>query len=495
MKKTTHKLLAELYAIDPTLQEHEPQLIKLIAHMMEHKPDISIDATFVSQLRERLIGDVPSHYSFMSHFFMNKKQIFVGAGVVLSLFLAVGLYQYGMAPRSAEGGIATLFAPATIVQKSSGAFGNLAAGSFTSSQEFGGDDMKATSVEGRGSGEAMVGDAGFGGGSAMMIAPTMYTYAYAGDEFEVSESMLPVYRRSVANLGSQNLGTQLKNLGKGLVDLSSFGQLQVDNISFYDNDYRITVDILNGFVSIHENYMYRQDIYREARESDILPEDELIRIANAFLQSHGIDAKNYGAPVVDMQWKMHRDIARSSMPVYEDYIPNVLVVIYPFLFEGNMAYDYSGLPEGVRVNVDIFSRKVQSVSNLLAGHFESSAYEMETDVDVLKFFAEKGGIHGASWYTEDADIQELQLGTPRVVYVQHYLLQGDNLPYREVFIPALQFPVTNVPLDRPFYHSRMVTIPLVKDILEEAKKQPIDPPFTIMKGGSTEPSVGIDMPR
>jgi len=493
MKKEIQTILEELYAIDPALRQHEPELEKVILNMLAHKPDVHVDRQFAEHLRERLMTTQHSkeqhktYSSFLSKLFMNKLPVMVGTGAVLSLFLVVGVYQYNalQQPPLSGGSMASLFSPAEIVQKKPGAFGSLAA-----NFDAGGvPEAASLNVRQFGGGGVTQQDMTIGTGetSKMIIAPIAYTYKYVGDPIVVGDSSLPVYRRITADIAARTLGQQLKHAGAGLLDLGSFGDLSAENLTFYDKDYRITLDLVNAQASIYSNYMNRPDVYREAKQSDVLPESELIRIANEFLQKHGIRTSGYGAPVVDMQWKKDLEQRKLSDPESVEYVPTVINVVYPFALENSVAHDYNGTPEGMRVGVDILSKRVDSVSNLLAGGFESSRYSVETNNGTLKKFAEQGGLFSNPWYSEDMEVQELQLGTPTLVYVQHYLAEEISSGSREVFVPALQFPVMNVPAEGPFFHSRIVTIPIVQEIIDRAgKEQPIptEPPVHILRGVS-----------
>ncbi|HBB38216.1 MAG: hypothetical protein UV82_C0002G0122 [Candidatus Magasanikbacteria bacterium GW2011_GWD2_43_18] len=493
--KKIHTFLKELYAIDPTLKAHETELIILLTRMLEQKPDVHIDDAFVSSLRKRLVGTpVPSSPSFFTHLFMNKQPAFIATGAVLSLALLVGVYHYGTTRTGmiSGGQFASIFSPNEVVHRNAGAFGVLSSTESAAAPTAESVSFDTSMLSSRMPADTVVGMGGDGVDAKMMIAPApyRYTYTYTGEPLELTDTTLPVYRRIVPTNASQALGTQLSNVGTGLVDLSSFGTLHAETISIYDNEYRITIDIANGQASIYENYDNRQDIYREATEADMLPEQQLIDIADAFLRAHNISTAGYGTPVVDMQWKTVQAKQETADAAYQTYIPNIITIIYPFQLEDHTAHDYSGLPEGMRVNVDIFTKKVNNVSNLMAGGFEASDYDVTTDSSRVISLAEQGGLNMYPWYAEESEERILELGTPTLVYIQHYLPQEGNARSYEVFIPALQFPVQNIPTDEPFYSSRIITIPLVTNILDEERDRPIptEPPILLMKDGA-EPAV------
>lgn len=499
MKKHIQQFLLELYIMDPSLREHETQLIELISRMLQEKPDVKVDETFVSELRMRLVGESIQSHSFLSRFFMNHNvPAMIGAGAALSLLLVVGIYQFtanGLSNKTPGGSIASLFQPNEIIQKKAGAFGNLALGTFQGIPEERGSAATSQVI-------------GFGGGNAlssqdvtsrMIIAPVSYTYTYVGEPINISEQTMPVYKRLASDLASESLANRLKDAGAGMIDLSTFQNLHVQTVSLKNDRYNIQLDIEQARASIFSQYRNEPGVVEEVSLSDVPSEEALIAIANTFLQTHDIDTRAYADPVVDMQWKeQQRRIAYN--PDVKGTAPPIITVIYPYALGNTHASNYNGVPEGMQVNIHIARDKVESVWNILAGNFESSQYAVETDQEKMNKFIVQGGLY-TPWQQDDAalrqaqDKKQLELGTPTVVYVQHHLPGSNGGDSQEVFIPALQFPVMNKPTEGPFYHSGIVTIPLVKDILDEAgrdRPMPTEPPVTIMRN-VIEPTVVSDI--
>ncbi len=56
-----NKILEEIYVIDPTLREHQADLPNLITTLEANRPQITIDATFVHNLRTSLLTATPAH--------------------------------------------------------------------------------------------------------------------------------------------------------------------------------------------------------------------------------------------------------------------------------------------------------------------------------------------------------------------------------------------------------------------------------------------------
>ena len=77
MEKDIEKILQELYEVDSSLKEKEKELRKIIHTMLNLKPNVKIDETFKSTLREniskKIISEKLKNYSSQKqniwHFF------------------------------------------------------------------------------------------------------------------------------------------------------------------------------------------------------------------------------------------------------------------------------------------------------------------------------------------------------------------------------------------------------------------------------------------
>lgn len=57
MHTQVEKIIDELYAVDPSLREHEADIRALVTTLIETKPEVVISETFVRSLRERLVSE------------------------------------------------------------------------------------------------------------------------------------------------------------------------------------------------------------------------------------------------------------------------------------------------------------------------------------------------------------------------------------------------------------------------------------------------------
>jgi hypothetical protein len=53
-------ILDELYALDPDLREKESEIKKIIEKMMKNRPEVEINETFRTELREKIMREIAS---------------------------------------------------------------------------------------------------------------------------------------------------------------------------------------------------------------------------------------------------------------------------------------------------------------------------------------------------------------------------------------------------------------------------------------------------
>ena len=91
---------------------------------------------------------------------------------------------------------------------------------------------------------------------------------------------------------------------------------------------------------------------------------------------------------------------------------------------------------------------------------------------------------------------DIELGNPEVVLTSYWKDNGDGTGGQMLYVPALRFAVLNPPKDQPWFR-KAVTVPLAKDLLDqaEANNNGYPTPIMYMKGGdvpaaaTTEPAV------
>ena len=484
--KRLEALLEELYAIEPELRAQDAALRRLTLELLASKPEAAIDERFIERLRGELLARANALHpkpSFMS-FLTSKNRFLVPALAVLVLVTAAGAMFQNFLP-----GRGTSSRVASIERVQAQAFGKLASSTAPSGVGAGGDAASPASPARPQSG----GGGGLATGvDAKMIAPdwipTIYRYTYAGDPIENLPANVDVYRRTK---GAPAVGplAALQGVHLGLVDLKKVKNGFVQSFSIAEtreNGYVFNVDPQEGMVNIFQNGKWisplsrcmDQNCYEQNRlkESDLLSDEETIRIADAFLAEYGIPKSEYGAPIVNNQWRVQYQAmdaaARSSF-----WFPEGVSVVYPVLVDGKIAYDEGGNPYGLNVNVDVRMKRAQSVWNLFTRTYQASSYAAETDAKRLIGIAENTD----AWYGEvpaNAKTVSIELGTPQIGYTRSWQMIGDT--GSELLVPALIFPLKNAPAELWRTH---VVVPLAKDLLDamgnNGRPMPVDLPVTL----------------
>lgn len=511
-KLDIEQILFELYSVDPSLRAQQQELRSLLEKMVFSQPDIKVDQAFAQNLRQTLLSNPLKQNNFISYFSnMLKKPVLIASAATLGIAVLVSVSFWkndnsdkfarldrNMTTLSFAGELpSNAFGP--LLNSQASAFGSVlskesVSGGYSLSRE-GGEVISPMAVSEPAVG---VGNNSFSSLHMMdkMIAPPYYnyTYQYTGEPLNLTETESPVFRRIKDTGFSRNFAQTLIGKDNGMIDLSKFDNTLLQNFQIAqnkDDGYFINVDLVNGSVNINPQYeLWYTPCYsgncespRLLTEKDIPSNDEIIGIANKFLDQFGISRESYGKPVVDENWKSNypmpfaEGMARDTSFVPQ-YIPDVMSVIYPLIIEGQKITESNGVDFGLHVSVDIRKMKAQGLWNLFTNKYEKSNYEIETDANRILKIAQRSG---SGWYQNpEENTRTLNLGTPEKIYILHYQYIPQTGISNELYIPALKFPVTNIPTDQTYFYQKFIIVPLVKEILPQYEPQPGQPPVTIM---------------
>lgn len=494
-------LLQELYSWNPKLEEKEAELVKLIKSMAEAKPDTKFDEVFAADLKKDLLNHrilldnddgLKDNNLFFNFKSMNKK-IYIAVGSVAVLGVAVLAIMLNAFPKNkvsfmnsskndqfvkaqpgAFGSLALLTSANSNSANQAAAKGAVAAvpatSEMSSARTVASVDSMATSATGMGGGGNVA--------SKMLIAPMhSYTYVYKGEPLDLTAGSGTVYRRikGDGNLSS-NLDSLISTKTFGPIDLGKFSNLRTGSISLLEDKklgLNINIDFNEENIYIYQNWLQWRsdrdncgdnqacwDSYR-IKINDVPGDDTLINKATSFLSEKGINLEHYGAAKVDNNWRLNYE---ASTDKANYYIPEEMSVIYPLVVDGQEVYDQSGNPDGLRVTVNLLQNAVSGASNLTSYRYETSDYALETDASKILGLAEKGGYGSGIYYaSENQDNITLELGTPTKSLIR--LWRYTNNINEELLIPALIFPINNVPAD--YYGSKYITVPLVQEMVTE----------------------------
>lgn len=482
MTSTHQTILAELYEIDPSLREHEAELLPLVQKLLANDPAQKPSPAFVKKLRAELKARAASaengaveyraSYAAPSAFasFFNRFA-YATAGAVAAVVIAVPVTMQFMqgdqffAPKSPDNemGMKAESDGFTTDQANPMPTGNNPApGAYSRTQSGGG------------------GMGGMDGGmsTSMLIAPwNPVKYRLEGDLPALPTGDVEVLERTMRAMNIPFSGIQ-NAFRDAAIDLSSFDGTSVDNISITQRrqfGYTINLSTVDGSVSINqawafwphpENNCRDEECYRnlQPKLSDIPADAEVIGIANALMTEHDIALDGYGSPVVDDTWRIQYD---SMADKRYAYVPESIRVIYPLLIDGEPVFESGGEPTGISVQVSIKHKRVSDAWGLTTYQFDSENHDAVSDRATIENFLGQAG-------SQMPDAPTVTLSNPTLGMVRMYLYENNES--RELFVPALIFKMPAMP-EGIGYYQQSVAVPLAKDLLEKATPppMPIDP--------------------
>ncbi|MCF7794883.1 hypothetical protein K9M50_00790 [Patescibacteria group bacterium] len=471
-KNKIDKILQDLYKIDPELKKQEKELIKIIKKLLASKPEVKIDQSFVKDLRKKLLQGGKKQVGFKINY-MNKF-IYAGIGMAVMALVLIPYYTNKNNNLSVDNilkdnGIKI----ESVEEKAFGSLGDISsqnANNEEGANRAGGD----ASVMGLGSAEmsAREGTADDRISIMPMPTPVMYEYKYVGDSFDINKDSTNVIKRvKDSDLSAEN-AMSLNSLGIGGISYSNFDKLKVDNISLYedkDSGYIVSIDSGEQKISIYKNWQtwpQEDGLNERLKISDIPNDDNIIAIADNFVESYNLDMSPYGEAVVNKSWLKNYERAENKESVY---IPQTMTVIYPLIINDKEVYNEYNNKYGLSVQVDIKNNKVSSVNEIINHNYQSSNYEVVQDEARLIDIAERGGYRNYSYNRGNEDVEKkiVELGTPslEMVRVWKYSPNGSE----ELYIESYIFPVINSE-DSNFYRDYLI-VPIVEDLIKEDEKK------------------------
>lgn len=506
MKTSIKQFLADLYAIDPTLKAHEPELIPLLEKLIAEDPSSAPDDAFVQKLRMQLREHAAGLEQEPAGSFFERFKYAFGGLATVAVILPVAFILTNQQPTNPGSPLFTNSVEST----GKNAFGKLSDMITTNSMV--GTDMRSARPQSGGGGPGI----GGGGEGAVTNAvapygdmdmrimpwnPVTYTYVYSGSLTDLQPNV-SVYKRNFKRL-SVPMSTIAASLNLGGVNMGSFSNMDVESVSFAQQSqygYRMYVNMMDSSVSIDANYekwpqsncqteaCWKQ---QQVKIGDVLSDEEAISIAQDFAKDHGIDLSEYGTPELDSQWRREYDRATDKSLVY---IPDSQRVIFPQLIDGKPVYDQSGIKSGLSISVNVKEKRVMNVYGIADHSYLKSEYAGVTDEAAIQTFL--SSVDNYNYYIDpaasvregsaDANTKKVTviLGQPTVSYALYYrYTQNRN---EEILIPSLVFPVERVEGDTTenMYYRQQVVVPLSQEMLEEMSKQPEVMPM--MRGGAVE---------
>lgn len=469
-----NKILEELYLVDSSLRKEEELIRKILSDMEAVRPNIVADPNFIISLRETILkraNEISSQPSRQFSWAMiSPKYAMAGLAILVVIMIMPMLFLGG---QNRFQGVSV----GEIQQLNENAFGPL---------------VYQPVVGGRGGG-------GGGGGLTMSAMPagdqtkemapliypgpeyTQIKYIYEGGEFEVPSEGF-VYKRKISGTSAQSIISALKNF-----PLSQLKNATVGDISLTEDrefGYNVSISLREGWISFFQNWERwpMQDVgcaneecfRRDFISKDQFPADSsIIAISDAFLKEYGINMSGYGQPEIIHPWKFNQIPTDPRVAMTSQLYSPDTTVIYPLLINGTKVYDEWGNLVGVNVSVNLKFNRVSSASNISINSYDQSKYSLVTDKVKIMEMAANGGISGdvmiMGWEGKTLD---LKIGSPEVVLMQFYMyLNGKS---ELIYVPALRFPVTEIPANASFYKENVI-VPLAQEIINQYLERRVSP--------------------
>lgn len=494
-------ILKELLAADPSLKDREKELLPLLKLLVENKPKAEPTEDFKRRLHAEIrikqsdlsavaLAKAESPFTSFFSFLMNKQYSVALAGLLLGVIITGPVVYYGLPSGSKPASGSPLFSY-SVSDTGANAFGDFAGTTEMSrSQSGGGGPVGMAGGGGGGNPAPMVAaDSAGAGADAKMVAPDsmiyrpqVYTYKIDGEIPALTDAQVQVLRRNKVVTDSDAKAI-LNSFNLGSIDLGSFGSLKTDSVSLYQdgkNGYMMYISFREGSVSINQNWetwdhpeskCTTEACYQQYRikESDIPADDVLIGVANGFVKDHGIDLSQYGEPEVDNSWRVSL-AAMSAADRAMYWFPESARVIYPQLVDGKPVYEQGGQKAGISVGVNVRQKKVSDVYGILSQNYTRSSYEaVTTSGAIIDFLARSGNMYGGGMPPNTIPEKiEITLGAPTLAFTKVY--NYENGRSDELVVPALVFPVKNVP-EGTYYYNQSVTVPLAKELMDKMMLQ------------------------
>lgn len=463
------EILEELYLIDQSLKEYQPELEKIIKKLLDAKPEAIINEQFKQELRRELlvrIQEIKEQQPVKLNKFMNifspNKLSYSLTGAVLGIIIVFGGVYYanqkGFLIGKPESGLISDFSVSLAPNEE---FGSL------KTQEQSSQELGIGSVAGTG-----------GGGGMLGIAPSIssYRYIYNGDVLELTENNVEVLKREKNNADT-GISNIIKNMNLGIVDLSSFSNARLDSASFTqekDFGYLIHVNFQDGYVSL--NNIWQGNGWKDVipscfeqnctppkllKESDIPNEEKIIEIADNFISAYNISKDSYSKPETKIE-QLIREIKRVEGMQGISYSPDTIRVIYPLIINDKNVYDEWGNKVGLGITINLRAMKVIGLDGLRTQNYQASLYKAETDFSKILEVAEKGGINQMV-FGNNNNVVSVEISDPFLGYVRVIKYERGNS--EEFLVPGLIFQISEENKTNNQYREHVV-VPLAKELLE-----------------------------
>lgn len=506
-------ILSDLYVLAPELRSEESRLVNLIERLAVSRPNLEINEIFMNELKEELMsqsGDVQKSPAFS--WGLKLSYAVSGAALTMLLLVPVVYWSYNNAGVKMSG---NSFLPGQMANKISlnqaafnvkkvggQAFGkltqniqnanpeamNTGAGAVNSKMLSQSSSMLGNRVNSVVSDKMMAPVATGGGVAGKMMAPavdgnfimpvmTSYKFVYKGEGIKTDMTTVSVLKK-IKNVSLDSTSAILGQAGLGMINLGAFSDIKFQNLGMSeDKEFGLTVNVNaeDGSISVGQNWTKWQNTaiskctdekcFNDLRLkiSDMPADQEIVALADGFLNDKNVNRENLGQGKVDSRW---RDDYNRVEDKQLAYVPDSLSVVYPLRINDKDVYDEWGNKVGVSVSIDIRQKKVSGMWGLSPQNYEASDYDAQTNKDEIVRLLTRGGMYQNYFYGDNQNVKtvEVEVGDPVLVNVR--INRYENNQNQELIVPALSFPVKEAPKEG-YFSQKNIIVPLAKDFYTE----------------------------
>jgi hypothetical protein len=481
-QEKVNEILKEIYLIDLSLKKEEQKIRLLVEKMIEIQPEAKINEQFVASLKERVFTEIDNIKTIKeSKFLFWHKFTYVSTGAVIIILLSLIVLPkfFNNDFKSQE--------DKSIALLNERAFGDLNIDLSLKASSDGAERMAEraeSSVVGLGSVSVLDSMPSQIEDISIMPYPIEqknYYYVYEGnllEEINLAEISNLVYKRETENNTARQAADSLSKTPNLPINLNNFSQKEVKHININEEKaygYSISLNLANNTLSLYSNWEKWPQPYKDCYDnecikslnlgaSDMITENQLISIADNFINNYQIDLSDYGPAYISEE-----TIKAITNPenIFEHTYPEEVSIIYPLIINNMEVVDNYGSKEGIQIAINIREKRVSSLYNINFSRLLSSAYDLIDNLENIEPLLKKGGLSSNIYRRNDLEEVEIKLGKPKIALVRTWIpspSSGNSRTSSEIFLPSLVFPIKEKPNE--YFHRQQVVIPLIREVFK-----------------------------
>jgi hypothetical protein len=458
MDEEKKKIKEELINFDPKLQKYGDELEKIIANLIDVKPNPEINKEFVARLERQISEQIESRkekkLSLKNIFTFSKFSYVLGGALIVVIFVMPLTWFFVSNYYNSEDFENRLVL--NNVKKDNNAFGSLSMNVQDLYEIPAGDSYLQgiskfdNTISGYAFNEYDLNNHGENIG---------HKYTYKGNIFEIPYEKMKVYKSKNVFDHNEFLSKTNNYLGLGIMDFSRFTQLAINNLnilSFDNSGYSIEIDYNKQTINIYkkgyENFYLDSDQQINHAFVKLSDNQTYLNIAKSFINKYNLNLDNYALA----------EVVKPGIAGQKVHKSQSVTVFYPLLIDDKFVYNLAGDKVGASFEINVKIKKIIKIINLFASCYEYSLYDIKNDFREITEIAESGGILQTNHFLEFEKIEDISLKDPVLayIYIDHY--QNQYLTKENViFVPAMIFFVKDKDIKK--IGKDKIIVPLIQD--------------------------------